>query len=232
MRRTRIGVMDGVAGEAVHGRRVRVHAAFSRDAVGARLVTEEADLIRSGAANRFRDLCLVAARLDVLRAVAVTRRADIVGYHAPGHAAARVYIGGEDLCLVVAIRARGCLGRLCCWRGCRFRRLLLLRRLGTQTRRQSQKKQESGPAHCTNSRRHSNVSAKGRGSLPTPWNCVYRAWTLATSNSAPVPWHVAQASAGVVLPGNVAVFRNACAAASRLSWHPRQDAVPGPCGEK
>src|ERR1043165_1197494 len=67
---------------------------------------------------------------------------------------------------------------------------------------------------------------------PLVSNLRYRACTLSTAQSLPDPCQVAQASAGVVLPGNVAELRYAYVTASLLSWQPRHAAVAGPCGEK
>ena len=67
---------------------------------------------------------------------------------------------------------------------------------------------------------------------PLGFSAVYLEWTLSTELSLPGPWQAAQDSAGSVVPGKNAVLRKACAAASRVSWQPRQAAVPGPIGLK
>src|ERR1039457_6542827 len=59
------------------------------------------------------------------------------------------------------------------------------------------------------------------------------AWTTSTAYVAPAAWQVPQASAGAFgLFGKKAVFRNAGAATSRLSWQPVQADVAEPRGEK
>src|SRR5206468_3231184 len=76
VRRARLGAVDGVAGEAVDGRRVRVRAGVARDAVGRRVVAGQAGLVGAGQAGGLVDLVLVAARFDVRLAVAMARFAD------------------------------------------------------------------------------------------------------------------------------------------------------------
>ena len=101
MRGPWIGFVDRVAGQAIHLVRVRMHAARGL------FVAEQAGFIGAGASPWNADLRLVAAGLDVLRAVAVARGADVVGDDAVRHTAARVGIGEKCFRLIVAIRAGG-----------------------------------------------------------------------------------------------------------------------------
>ncbi len=78
MRCIRLAVVNGMAGHAIHRRRIRVHAAVAGDAIGVHIVTSEAGLVRAGQSRWFVDQCRVTARFRVSLSVAVARLAGVI----------------------------------------------------------------------------------------------------------------------------------------------------------
>src|SRR5581483_1139296 len=219
-----------MTGEAVHRRRVRMSAGMTRHAIVIEVVAGKAGLVRACHSGRFVDETLVAAAFDVALAVAMALFADGIGNHTIDSFAVTVGIGDEGLGLFVVTIAAG--GNRC---------RLLGKQRNTQNDQEEQCVRQAPPPATGGLDRRGRLSYTGSPRALEPADpskfdshrrLPYWACTLSTAQSLPAPWHVAHASAGVVgWPGNVAVLRNACAAASRLSWQPRHAAVAGPCGE-
>src|ERR1035441_1275123 len=104
----RVGLVDGMAGEAVDRLGRRVHARLEGRALGGLLVAGRA-YRGAGTAPKAHDEGLVPLGLHVLRPVAVAGGADRVATRAAvgGAVAAHVGVTREELGLVVAVGARG-----------------------------------------------------------------------------------------------------------------------------
>jgi len=103
-----------------------VHAAVARDAIRRFVVAGEASLVGAFASARHVDLGLVAAVVDVCRAIAVARFADRVRNLALRFDLLRVWVRGERFALIGMAIGAGC--RRLLIGGFRRRRWLIRRR--------------------------------------------------------------------------------------------------------
>ncbi len=202
MRCIRLAVVNGMAGQAIHRRRIRVHTAVAGDAIGVHIVTSEAGLVRTGQSRWFVDQCRVTARFRVSLSVAVARLAGVIRDASFTSFALRMRIRapGAGLVFMTVRTQRRRFGLRCCRSGLG----------GLRGGRSGQKQTAEEERDPCRSRFHRNlhvVESEGRPDGRPSCLVNYRACTFSTAQSLPVPWHAAQASAGSVEPGNFAVLR-------------------------